>query len=117
MNRFLDDFLVGLVLCAGFGYVIYSLGPKSLRKALVTAAAAWLGRVPSTRLRDAAARMAAGTTAGSCGGCGGCGGCGSNAAAGQSRAPHGAPGQGASGELPGVTPEVRVPLSKIGRRR
>jgi hypothetical protein len=104
MNRLLDDFLVGLVLCAGFGYTIYALGPKSLRKALVAATAALLGRVPGTALRAAAARMAAGTAEGSCGGCGSCG---SNTAA----------GQGASAGLPGATPEVRVPLSKIGRRR
>ena len=29
MNVFLDDFLVGLVLLAGFGYAAYALGPVS----------------------------------------------------------------------------------------
>ena len=46
MNRLLDDSLVALVLLLGFGYAIYSLGPKSLRVTLMTAAAALLGRVP-----------------------------------------------------------------------
>jgi hypothetical protein len=31
VNTFVDHFLVGVVLVAGFGYAIYSLGPRSWR--------------------------------------------------------------------------------------
>jgi hypothetical protein len=31
VNAFVDHFLVGVLLVAGFGYAIYSLGPRSWR--------------------------------------------------------------------------------------
>ena len=57
MNGFLDDFLVGLILLAGFGYATYALGPKSLRVRLLT-------------LLGAKSRLKPG---GACGGCDNCG--------------------------------------------
>ncbi len=77
MNVYLDDFLVGLVLIAGFGYAIYALGPKSLRPPIMG---------PKGK-----------------GACGGCDNCGSE-----------------SPTVPtpdGEAPEIRIPLSKIGKRR
>ena len=104
MNAFLDDFLVGSALLAGFGYALCSLGPKSLRARLLNAAAALLSRLPTAVARGGARRLAAAAGRAKAA-CGGCDSCGSNA---QSR-PAADAGAGAS--------EVKIPLAKIGRRR
>lgn len=103
MNAFLDDFLVGLALLGGFGYALCSLGPKSLRARVLSAAATLVSRVPAAVARSVAQRLvaAAGRAKAACGGCDNCG---SNAAA-----PRPDAGKAA--------PEVKIPLSKIGRRR
>ena len=113
MNGFLDGFSVGLLLLAGFGYAIYALAPKSLRARLSTGAAVLVGRLPVPGARSLAGRLAASGRTGAA--CGGCATCGSNAA----QDPPRAAADGRSGmrdEVVGVT-EVRVPLSKIRRRR
>ncbi len=111
MNGFLDGVLVGLMLLAGFGYSIYALGPKSLRARLLTGAATLLGRAPG--LRSMAERLAAASSSGAA--CGGCGTCGSKDATAQT-----ATGSDVRprvrDDVAGMS-EVRVPLTKIGRRR
>jgi hypothetical protein len=59
MNAALDDLLVGVLLLASFGYAIYRLGPRSLKKHILKA----------LRLNAAST----GKTAGACGGCDNCG--------------------------------------------
>jgi hypothetical protein len=58
MNTVLDNFLVGVVLLASFSYALYKLGPRNLRKRVLTL----LGR-----------SAAAGKAQGACGGCESCG--------------------------------------------
>jgi hypothetical protein len=58
MNAQLDNFLVGVVLLASVSYALYKLGPRNLRKRILTL----LGR-----------NTAAGKTQGACGGCDNCG--------------------------------------------
>lgn len=99
MNAFLDDALVALVLATGFGYAVYSLGPRSLRKRMTLGAAALLQRLPRVvGLRVAARRLVA-AAAKPQGACGGCDSCGTEKSA-----------------APAANGEVRIPLSKIGRR-
>jgi hypothetical protein len=100
MSGWLDDTLVGLALCAGFGYAIYSLGPKSWRARWSSGAQAVLHRLPGPAARRVAAQLAAraGKSGGSCGGCDNCGSTTLEA--------------GRAGPS-----EVRVPLAKIGKRR
>jgi hypothetical protein len=100
MSGWLDDMLVGIALCLGFGYATYSLGPKSWRARWFGGTAAVLRRLPGAALRRAAEHVAAraGTTGGACGGCADCG----------STSPR--------TERSG-TSEVRIPLAKIGKRR
>ncbi|MGO8856332.1 MAG: DUF6587 family protein [Steroidobacteraceae bacterium] len=101
MRFFLDDLLVGLVLLASVVYAVFSLGPRSLRGRLLGGASAVLRRLPgfpglhelAQRLDTAASIKAKGT----CGGCGNCG----------SEQPPTTPSSG---------PEVRIPVSKIGKR-
>jgi hypothetical protein len=97
MSRLLDAALVAIVLAASVGYVLYSLGPKTLRRRMRTALADLAARAPAAlhlagierRLRDAA------------GGSGACGGC-------DSCAPEDARGAGGT--------EIRVPAASIGKR-
>jgi hypothetical protein len=102
MNAFIDDFLVGLVLFAGFGYATYSLGPKSLRGYLIKALAALLRRLPAGVGLGVAERLAARNP----GACGGCDNCGSNMSSN---------GKSAAGQS--VAAEVSVPVAKIGKRQ
>ncbi len=98
VSALLDDLAVGSVLLAACGYAVYALGPKALRLRMTTAGAHLLGRLPAAfGLRGIAARLARAKPKGGCGGCDDCGG------AAQPAAP--------------PSPEIRVPLAKIGRRR
>jgi hypothetical protein len=81
MNTLLDDFLVGVVLLASVSYALYKLGPRNLRKRILTL----LGR-----------SAGAGKAQGACGGCDNCGDA--------SIAPKSSPA------------DIRIPVSKIGRR-
>jgi hypothetical protein len=98
MNRFLDTSLVVLALLASGWYALSSLGPRSLRTRLWGVLARAAARAPSfLQLGGLARRLeAAGKVSGACGGCGSC-----------------ASDQPAA-EVP--TPEVRVPVAKIGKR-
>ncbi|HEY0746305.1 MAG TPA: hypothetical protein VGD63_06360 [Steroidobacteraceae bacterium] len=58
MNTLLDNFLVGVLLLASVGYALYKLGPRNLRKRILTL----VGR-----------STAAGKVQGACGGCDNCG--------------------------------------------
>jgi hypothetical protein len=101
MNRILDNFLVGLALLASAGYAFSRLGPKSLRTRVWSALAQAAARAPaSLRLGGLARRLDAAAAAKSAGACGGCDSCGSSTSS--------------TGQAP--EPEVRVPLSEIGRR-
>lgn len=96
MNGVLDHLLVGLVLLASLGYAVYSLGPRTWRGSLLAATSALLLRLPTCfGLRAVAQRMAAVKAKGACGGCDNCG----------------------SEQPPAPSPEVRIPLAKIGKRR
>ncbi len=99
MNRYLDNSLVVLALLVSGWYALTSLGPKSLRMRLWGALARTAASAPSflrlgalSRRLDAAAVKAAG-------GCGSCGSCASD------QPPAEAP-----------SPEIHVPVAKIGRR-
>jgi hypothetical protein len=100
MNSVIDISLVGLALLASGGYVLLSLGPRSLRRRLAQGLSRAAGRAPALLgLRRMAQRLAvsAGKAHGACGGCDDCG----------------------SGPAAAKTPaggEVRVPVEKIGRR-
>jgi hypothetical protein len=102
MHGLLDEFLVGGALLASSIYAIFALGPRSLKRGFLKRAAAWVRSVPampgfrslSRRLETAAVKPA-----GACGGCDDCG----------SATP-------APGSIGSAEPEVRIPVSKIGRR-
>jgi hypothetical protein len=103
MNGFLDDFLVAVVLVAGFGYATYSLGPKKLRARMARALAAVFARAPAfLGLRGLARRLETAANAKAGGACGGCDNCGS-----KQPAEKAAVGTG----------EVHIPLANIGKRR
>jgi hypothetical protein len=100
MNGVIDGSLVGLALLVSGGYVLLSLGPRSLRRRLAQGLSKAAARAPAfLGQRRMAQRLAAsaGKAQGACGGCDDCG----------------------SGQAAAKTPaagEVRVPLGKIGRR-
>jgi hypothetical protein len=99
MNTLLDDFLVGLVLVAGFAYAVYALGPRALRARMRVGLSALLGHLPAfLGLRGMARRLSTAATK-SKGACGGCDNCGSETPA------------------PRAAGEVRIPLTRIGKRR
>jgi len=109
MNGFLDDFLVGLILLAGFGYAAYALGPKRFRARLLTGLAALMGRLPGfLGTRGVAGRLADRARLKSGGACGGCDNCGSETAA---------PATTTVTTADRAPTEIRVPLAKIGKRR
>jgi Family of unknown function (DUF6587) len=100
MNGVIDGSLVGLALLASGGYVLLSLGPRSLRRRLAQGLSQAAGCAPAfLGLRRMAERLAvsAGKAHGACGGCDDCG---------SGRAAAKTPAEG----------EVRVPVGKIGRR-
>ena len=101
MNGIVDDFLVGLVLIVSAGYVVLSLGPRSLRIRTFAASSRLLARLPAFfGLRRTARWLAASSADKSQGACGGCDNCGSEKTPAST----------------GAAAEVRVPLSKIGKR-
>jgi hypothetical protein len=106
MNGILDGSLVCLALLLSVGYALLSLGPRSLRAKLLALLSRAAARVPAVLgLRGAAQRLsiaAAGKSQGACGGCDDCG----TTTAGAAASP--------TGDSPAA--EVRVPVSKIGRR-
>jgi len=98
MMGIIDNVLVGLALLISVGYAAMSLGPKSMRRALLGALSRLLARAPvSLGLRRSAERLAnaAGKAQGACGGCDGC-----------------------ASEQPVQAPrsEVRIPVTHVGRR-
>ena len=101
MNNLIDSSLVGLALLGSAGYVLLSLGPRSLRRHLLAALSRAAARAPAfLGLRRTAQRLATAAAGKAHGACGGCDDCGSAQAAAKT------PGEG----------EVRVPVGKIGRR-
>jgi hypothetical protein len=100
MNKVLDDGLVILLLIASVAYAFSSLGPKGLRRRLWSSMARLAARAPAgLHLAGLARRLdqaAASKSAGACGGC---------------------DTFGDTGEEKDASTEVRVPLTKIGRRR
>jgi hypothetical protein len=98
MSGFLDVCLVGLVLLASAGYAILALGPRTWRPRVYASVSRLLSRAPGwLGLKGVAASLAAASSK-SGGACGGCDTCGSETAA----------------ESP--APEVRISVSKIGKR-
>lgn len=98
MRVILNDALVGVALLVSVGYVAISLGPKSVRRALLRALSRTLAVAPAgAGLRRAAERLAIAAAKGeaACGGCDNCG----------SVQPAQAPPS-----------EVRIPVAKVGRR-
>ena len=100
MKDILSNSLVGLALLASVGYAVMSLGPKSLRRALLAMLSGWARVLGLTRLAERWAAVSAKTE----GACGGCDNCGS-----EQTAP-------TSSSQPNSQGEVRVPLTKIGKR-
>jgi hypothetical protein len=101
MQFFLDDLLVGLVLLVSVIYAVFSLGPRSLRGRLLIGASALLRRLPGfPGLHELASRLQTAATLKAKGSCGGCDNC-------ASEQPPTAPASG---------PEVRISVSKIGKR-
>jgi hypothetical protein len=128
--RIVDDLAVALAILASVIYALLALGPRALRARLLAGSGALLLRLPrfarlsglGLRLRNAG-RGISGSKAG--GACGGCDSCGSETAPGGTPgargtaadvAGTGARGAGVVGSGPAAPPEVRIPLSKIGRR-
>jgi hypothetical protein len=101
MNSIIDNSLVGLALIASAGYAVASLGPRSVRRGLLSALGAAMLRAPRfLGLGPIARRIAAASAEKAAGACGGCDNCGSEQTA--------APNPPAA--------EVSVPVANIGRR-
>lgn len=101
MNSILDDSLVGLALLASAGYAVASLGPRSLRRRILSVLGRAAAQAPAfLGLGRMARRLAAASMAKAQGACGGCDSCGSEPTpASQSK-----------------SAEVRVPVARISRR-
>lgn len=100
MTHSVDTLLVFVVLGIAVVYAVSSLGPRSLRRRLLTRMSTGLLRLPQVwgiRQLRARAERAANKDGGACGGC-------DNCASTIAAAPT------------GVAPEVRVPITKIGHR-
>jgi hypothetical protein len=103
MHGLLDEILVGGALLASIIYALFSLGPRTLRRGLTVRAAAWVRSFPSMPgLRSLSRRLQAAAAIKSQGGCGGCDDCGSATPAPESTG--------------SAEPEIRVPVSTIGKR-
>ncbi len=115
MNPLLDNFLVVAALAASAVYALFKLGPRALRRALLSRVAGWVARAPGwCGLRGLAARLGAAAVQSS-GSCGGCDNCGSEGGAAQASPPASASAShSASASASGS--EIRVPLASIGRR-
>jgi hypothetical protein len=103
MNHWLDQSLVGLLLVASAAYALMTLGPKPLRARILLGVSRIAARVPRAfGLSRWAQQLQAAAAAKPKGACGGCEDCGSGAST-------------ASGAQSMGT-EIKIPLSKIGRR-
>lgn len=99
--RLVDDVLVGVVLLASVIYVLFALGPRTLRGRAMASASALLRRLPPhLHLRALAARLQSAASIKVKGACGGCDDC----------------GAGPPPPAPSSASEYRVPLAKVGRR-
>jgi hypothetical protein len=97
----LDEFLVGGALLASVLYALISLGPRTLKRGVAVRAAALIRSVPTMPgLRSLSRRLETAAAVKPTGACGGCDDCGSAA-----------PESTGSAE-----PEVRIPVSTIGKR-
>jgi hypothetical protein len=99
MNAVLDNLLVAAVLLASVGYAVVKLGPRTLRKRLLSALGLVLESAPAfLNLGGVAQRLAAasGKAQAACGGCDNCG------------------TESSSGPQP--PSEISVPVAKISRR-
>jgi hypothetical protein len=97
----LDKFLVGGALLASVLYALISLGPRTLRRGVAVRAAALIRSLPTMPgLRSLSRRLETAAAVKPTGACGGCDDCGSTA-----------PESTGSAE-----PEVRIPVSTIGKR-
>jgi hypothetical protein len=97
MSGVLDISLVALVLLASAGYAILALGPRTLRPRVYASLSRLMSRAPGwLGLSGIAERLAAagGKSAGACGGCDTCG----------------------SEPAASADSEVRISVSKIGKR-
>jgi len=102
MQHLIDLVLVSLALLASAAYLLFALGPKSLRKSAAAAIANLTARAAGIPgLRGPLQRLSANLASKVQGGCGGCDNCGSDAAA----------------ESEPTAYESRVPISKVGLRR
>jgi hypothetical protein len=101
----LDELLVGSILLASSLYTLVYLGPRWFKRRLSATAAALLRLAPRIPgLQRLALRLEAAAAAPATGACGGCENCG----------PAPAPPGSAVGQAGGA--EIRIPVSKIGRR-
>jgi hypothetical protein len=103
MNHWVDQSLVGLLLVASAAYALMTLGPKPLRTTILLGVSRLAARAPRvfglSRWAQALQAAAAAKPKGACGGCEDCG-AGTSAASGAQSTPA----------------EIKIPLSKIGRR-
>jgi hypothetical protein len=105
MNGVLDSLLVGFALLASGVYALLSLGPRSLRRRLLAGLSRLLALAPAFfGLRRMAQRLAVAAAGKSHGACGGCDDCGSEAS------------PATATEQQSSIVEIRVPVTKIGRR-
>jgi hypothetical protein len=101
MHGLLDEFLVGGALLTSIVYALLSLGPRTLKRGVSVRAAALIRSLPSMPgFRSLSRRLETAAAVKPTGACGGCDDCGSTA-----------PESTGSAE-----PEVRIPVSTIGKR-
>jgi hypothetical protein len=106
MSNLLDDSLVGLALLVSAGYVISSLGPRSLRHRLLAALSRLLAKAPAfLGLGRLAHKLAAASVIKAKGACGGCDNCGAEQTT---------PAESATTQS--AATEIKVSVEKIGRR-
>jgi len=99
----LDKILVGGALLASIVYAVLALGPRTLKRGLAARAAALVRSVPKVPgVRSLSRRLETAAAIKPSGACGGCDDCRSSAPATKST---GSP-----------EPEVRIPVSTIGKR-
>jgi uncharacterized protein DUF6587 len=98
----LDELLVGGALLASILYALIALGPRTLKRGLAARAAALIRSLPTMPgFRSLSRRLETAAAVKPTGACGGCEDCGS------------APASESSGS---AEPEVRIPVSTIGKR-
>ena len=117
MNSLLDDSLVTAALLVSAGYLVATLGPRSLRQRLLAASSRTLAKAPAFlglgRVADKLAAAALLKAKGACGGCDNCGAAQTSASATTSTSPTSTSPTGAASSMPA---EIKVPLERIGRR-